>query len=54
MDVFVTKGTQSDQVFFGVVPEQTARLNMMNLKIPQRTAVLATPAISLENAFARP
>jgi len=41
----VTLNAQSDQILFGVVPEQTPRVEMVHLQISQRSAVLAAPPV---------
>jgi hypothetical protein len=49
VELLVTSSTEGDQVALAIVAEQTARLNMMNLKITQRATALATPSISLQD-----
>jgi hypothetical protein len=49
VELLVTSSTQGDEIALTIVAEQTARLNMMNLKITQRPTALATPSISLQN-----
>jgi hypothetical protein len=51
MDLVVTQGAQSDQIPFGVVTEQAARLNMMHLEFAHGTTVLAAPPIALQYFF---
>jgi hypothetical protein len=43
----VTINTERDQIFFGVIAQQTPRLNMVNLQVSHAAALLAAPAISL-------
>jgi hypothetical protein len=43
----VASGAERNQVFLGIIPQRTSRLNVVNLKVRSSTAVLATPSISL-------
>ena len=45
----VAINTERNQVFFGVIAQQTSGLNVMNLKIAHATASLAAPSVSLED-----
>jgi len=45
MDILVALGTKGDQIPFGVVPEQTPRVDMVHLKTSKRSAVLAAPPV---------
>ncbi len=49
----MTTDAKRYQVFEGVVSQPASRLEMMNLEILRRSAVLAFPAVSLENLFAK-
>jgi hypothetical protein len=40
---------ERDQVFFGVIAQQTSGLNVVNLKISHAAANLAAPSVSLED-----
>jgi hypothetical protein len=43
----VAIGAEGDQVFFGVIAQQTSGLNVVNLKVSHAAANLAAPTISL-------
>ena len=45
----VAIGAERDQVFFGVIAQQTSGLNVVNLKISHVAANLAAPSVSLED-----
>jgi hypothetical protein len=47
----VARVAQSDPIIFGIITEQTARLNMMHLEFTHGSAVLATPPVSLQYLF---
>ena len=51
MGLSVAWSAQGDEIFLRIIPEQTSRTNMMDLKVTRRTTVLATPSISLEHPF---
>jgi hypothetical protein len=53
MTRLMTVGTESDQIFLIVVAQSAPPLNVMDLKILQSPAPLATPAISLQNFAAK-
>ncbi len=53
MGLSVTWSAQSDEIFLCIIPEQTTRTNMMNLKVTQRTTALAMPSVSFEYPFAQ-
>ena len=45
-------GTQSNQVVAAIVSQLTSPFDVMNLQVDSRAAMLAAPAISLENLVA--
>ena len=45
----MTSGAEGDEIFFCVVPEAAARLEMMDFDAGQRAAELAAPAVSREH-----
>ena len=45
-------GTQSNQVFAAILSQLTSPFDVMNLQVDSRAAMLAAPAISLENLLA--
>jgi len=49
----VTAGAKCYQIFEGVVSQSTPRLDVMNVEILRRSAVLASPAVALEDLFAK-
>jgi hypothetical protein len=49
MTRLVTTCTKSDQIIHCVIAQATPRLNVMDLKIFQASARLASPAISLQD-----
>jgi len=50
VNFFMTVRANCDQIRFVVIPELTPELQVVNFEILHRTASLASPAISLENA----
>ena len=46
-------GAQGDQILFGIITEQAARLNMMHLEFTHAPAMLAAPPVSLQYLFAQ-
>jgi hypothetical protein len=46
MDLFVTRSAQGDQVFFPIIAEQAARLNMVHLEVCHTATILTAPAIA--------
>ena len=49
----VTAGAKCYQIFESIVSQSAPGLNVMNLEILRRSAVLAPPAVSLEDLFAK-
>lgn len=49
----VTAGAKCYQIFEGVVSQSPPRLDVMNLEIVRRSAVLASPAVSLQDLFTK-
>lgn len=49
MDSSMAFGAQCDQVLFGVISRLAAKLFVVNLKIGQRSAQLATPAVASQH-----
>jgi hypothetical protein len=45
----VTRCAQSDEVLFGIVSEQAALPNVMNLEFAHGSTLLATPAVSTQH-----
>ena len=53
MHIPMTADAKCYQVFESVVSQSAPRLDVMNLEILRRSAVLASPAVSLQNLFAK-
>ena len=49
----MTAGTKCYQIFESVVSQSTPRLDVMNLEILRRSTVLASPAVPLQDLFAK-
>ena len=49
MNPAVTRGTQSDEIAFGVIAQLASALDVMHLKPTQGAASLAAPAIPFKN-----
>jgi hypothetical protein len=45
MQEFVTLGTQSNEIFQGIISQATSPLHVMDLQAIGRTTILATPPI---------
>jgi hypothetical protein len=44
---FVASGTQSNQIFLGIISKAAALIDVVDLKIRHPAAVLAAPAVAL-------
>jgi hypothetical protein len=49
----VASGAQGNQVRFGIIAEQSARSNMMDLEFAQAPATLAAPPIPLQHPMTK-
>ena len=50
MGLLMARSTKCDYIFFDIVSEETARLNVMHLEICSSTAILAPPSVPVENS----
>jgi hypothetical protein len=48
MNFLMAAGAQSNQIGIGIVSEQAARFDVVNLKFSKTSAILAPPSITLE------
>jgi hypothetical protein len=53
MDLVVASSAQGDEILFGIIAEQTTLSNMMHLEFTHAPAMLAAPAVSLQNLSAQ-
>jgi len=53
MDLPMAGTAKSDEIFFHVVSQSAARLDMMNLEIFGTSASLASPAIAFEHPLTK-
>jgi hypothetical protein len=49
VSLFVAASTKCYEIFFGIIAEKTAFLDVMDLETFSGTAILATPSVSLED-----
>ena len=52
MGIPVTAGAKGDEVWLGIVAQSASWLNVVNLKVGRPTAVLAAPAVPVQNLLA--
>ena len=50
MGLLMARSTHLDQILLGIVALETARLNVMHLEICSSAAMLAPPAVPVENS----
>jgi hypothetical protein len=51
MELYVTRCTYSDEVLCGVVSEQAALPNMMDVEVTHGSTLLAPPSVSMQHPF---
>jgi hypothetical protein len=54
MDLRMTYFAKRNEIFFHITSQLAARLNVMDLKIFRTSALLASPAVTLEYPLAKP